>query len=307
MIEGGHLKSKDIPIWYSIYQRFPPIREPRHLSLTEGDIPKVYEPPKLLYDEDIIRQAYYEDIDDGEIIKLKNNDRKSRSQVFIEEYFKLKSKQKSPISHSKLFRLTLEHLQQHGHPIMFKIDAEQKYPEIEPQSDKTITSIDNKQSTDPVFTSDTFVTEWERNNQEGYFPLSKNTYQYRRLQPQRTQTSFGDQTVSYSGVVHRRTDGYVHSTVRGDEVKQIENPYMPGENVQPLVPPTYIQQNMLRHGKVHNVFTREQYEQDPFLRLQDRVKTLEYWKKPPTHTKVFRRKFKAKKFLVDIPGIYDKK
>jgi small subunit ribosomal protein S23 len=121
MIEGGHLKSTDIPIWYSIYKRFPPIREPRYLSLTEGDVPKAYEPPKLLYDEDIIRQAYYEDIDDGEIIKLKNNDRKSRSQIFIGEYFKLKSKQKSTISHSKLFRLTLEHLQQHGHPIMFKI------------------------------------------------------------------------------------------------------------------------------------------------------------------------------------------
>jgi small subunit ribosomal protein S23 len=121
MIEGGHLKSTDIPIWYSIYKRFPAIREPRYLSLTEGDVPKPYEPPKLLYDEDIIRQAYYEDIDDGEIIKLKNNDRKSRSQVFIDEYFKLKSKQKTHISHSKLFRLTLEYLQQNGHPIMFKI------------------------------------------------------------------------------------------------------------------------------------------------------------------------------------------
>lgn len=121
MIESGHVKSKNIPIWYSIYQRFPPIREPRYLSLTQGDLPKAYEPPKLLYDEDIIRQAYYEDIDDGEIIKLKNNERKSRSQVFIDEYFKLKSKQTSPMSHSKLFRLTLEHLQQHGHPIMFKL------------------------------------------------------------------------------------------------------------------------------------------------------------------------------------------
>ena len=150
-------------------------------------------------------------------------------------------------------------------------------------------------------------TEWERNRREGYFSLSKNTYQYRRLQPQRVQTSFGEEAVTDAGVVHRRVDGYVHSTVRGDEVKQTENPYMPGEPVQPLVPPTYIQQNMLRHGKVHNVFTREQYETDPFLRLQDRVKNLEYWKKPPTHAKVFRRKFRAKKFLVDIPGIYDKK
>lgn len=125
MIENGHIKSTNIPIWYSIYQRFPPVREPRYLSLTEGDIPRPSEPPKLLYDEDIIRQAYYEDVDDGEIIKLKNNERKSRSQMFIEEYFKLKSKQTSPISHTKLFRLTLEHLQQHGHPIMFKIGRRQ--------------------------------------------------------------------------------------------------------------------------------------------------------------------------------------
>ncbi|CAF2314318.1 unnamed protein product [Rotaria sp. Silwood2] len=329
MIEGGHLKSTDIPIWYSIYKRFPPIREPRYLSLTEGDIPKAYEPPKLLYDEDIIRHAYYEDVEDGEIIKLKNNNRKSRSQVFIDEYFKLKSKQKNPISHSKLFRLTLEHLQQHGHPIIFKLDtyvlilriftflgAEQKYPEIGPQSDETIGSIDNnnqqmqsnvQNTTDSIVNLDQLETEWELNNKEGYFPLGKNTHQYRRLQPHRTQTSFGEETFSDSNVTYRRTDGFVHSTVRGDEVKQKENPYMPGENVQPLVPPTFIQQNMLRHGKVHNVFTHEQYEKDPFLRLQDRVQNLEYWRQPPIHNKVFKRKFKAKKFLVDIPGIYDKK
>ena len=152
-----------------------------------------------------------------------------------------------------------------------------------------------------------FETRWDRNRKEGYFLLGKNTYQYRHLQPHRKQTSFGEEAIVDSDVVHRRTDGYIHSTVRGDEVKQIENPYMPGESVQPLVPPTYIQQSMLRHGKVHNVFTREQYEQDPFLRLQDRVQTLEYWKKPSTHNKVFRRRFKAKKFLVDKPGIYDKK
>jgi hypothetical protein len=160
---------------------------------------------------------------------------------------------------------------------------------------------------DSALNPNTFETEWERNKKEGYFPLSKNTYQYRRLQPHRIQTSFGEQPISDSGVTYRRTDGYVHSTVRGDEVKQIENAYMPGENVQPLVTPTFIQQNMLRHGKVHNVFSREQFEEDPFLRLQDRVKNLESWKKPPIHNKVFRRKFKAKKFLVDIPGIYDKK
>ncbi|CAF1465716.1 unnamed protein product [Rotaria magnacalcarata] len=315
MVEGGHLKGPEIPIWYSIYKRFPPVREPRFLSLTEGDIPKPYEPPKLLFDEDIIRKDYYEDVEDGEIIKLKNNDRKSRSQVFIDEYFKLKSKQKDFMPHRQLFRLTLEYLQQHGHPIMFKIGAEQKYPEIRLQSDETSQSIDNnnqqlqsnvKHKSDSIPNLGEFVTEWERDNTEGYFPLGKNTYQYRRLQPHRTQTSFGEETLSDSDVTYRRTDGYVHSTVRGDEVKQKENPYMPGENIQPLSPPSFLQQNMLRHGKVHNVFTHTQYEQDPFLRLQDRVKNLEYWKKPPIHTKVFRRKFKAKKFLVDIPGIYEK-
>lgn len=164
-----------------------------------------------------------------------------------------------------------------------------------------------KQTTDSTPNTDEFITGWERNNKEGYISLSKNIYQYHHLQPHRTQTSFGEETTRDSNVVYRRVDGYVHSTVRGDEVKQKENPYMPGENVQPLTPPTFIQQNMLRHGKVHNVFTHEQYEKDPFLRLQDRVNNLEYWKKPPMHTKVFRRKFKAKKFLVDKPGIYDKK
>lgn len=124
MVESGHLKGTDIPLWYAVYKRFPPVREPRYLSLTEGDLPTPYEPPKILYDEDIIRQAYYEDVDDGEIIKLKNNDRKTRSQVFIDEYFKLKAKQEKSLPHSKLFRLTLEHLQQHGHPIMLKISMQ---------------------------------------------------------------------------------------------------------------------------------------------------------------------------------------
>ena len=308
MVESGHLKVTDVPVWYSIYKRFPPIREPRYRALTEGDIPKPYEPAKLLYAEDVIRQAYYEDIDDGEIIKLKNNDRKSRSQVFIDEYFLLKSKQSTPTAHSKLFRLTLEHLQQSGHPIMFKLGAEKKYPELgaEPEQVSAPNRL-GESSTAAVLDPSSSETEWERNHKEGYYPLSKNTYQYRRLQPQRTQTSFGEKARADSRVVHRRTDGYVHSTVLGDEVRQIDNAYMPGENVQPLVAPAFLQQNMLRHGKVHNVFSREQYETDPFLRLQDRVKSLESWKKPPTHTKVFKRKFLAKKFLVDIPGIYDKK
>lgn len=316
MVEGGHLKSADIPIWYAIYKRFPPVREPRYLTLTEGDVPKAYEPPKILYDEDVVRQAYYEDVDDGEIIKLKNNDRKARSQVFIDEYFLLKAKQKTPVSHLKLFRQTLEHLQQHGHPIMFRMEMENKYPELEAQSSDSLaaaevntrrtTPTDGEQN-DAALDKDSHETDWERNQAEGHFPLSKNTYQYRRLQPQRIQTSFGERAVVDSNVVHRRTDGYMHSTVRGDEVKQTENPYMPGERVQPLTPPSFIQQNMLRHGKVHNVFTREQHEQDPFLRLQDRVKNVDHWKKPPVHDKVYTRKFRAKKFLVDIPGIYDKK
>lgn len=151
------------------------------------------------------------------------------------------------------------------------------------------------------------ITEWERDRTEGRLDLGPNIYQYRRLQPHRTQSSLGEAAVFDGGVTHRRVDGYVHSTVVGDQVKQIENPYMPGEKLQPLIPPTYIKQSLLRHGKVHNVFTPAQYETDPFLRLQDRVKTYELWKKPPTHTKVYRRKFSAKKFLVDIPGIYDKK
>lgn len=120
LVDGGQLKSKNIPIWYDIYKRFPPAREPKYSAFNEGDTPPEYTPPKILYDEDTIRQAYYEDIDDGEIIKLKNNDRKSRSQIFIDEYFLLKSKQTSPTTHSTLFRSTLERLQQNGHPIMFK-------------------------------------------------------------------------------------------------------------------------------------------------------------------------------------------
>jgi hypothetical protein len=195
------------------------------------------------------------------------------------------------------------------------LGAETKYPELNAESDRlessseyaNIQKDDQQQHINAVLDEHSSETEWRRNQKEGYFPLSKNTYQYRRLQPQRTQTSFGNAALTDAGVVHRRTDGYVHSTVRGDEVKQIENSYMPGDTLQPLIPPSFIQQNMLRHGKVHNVFSPEQYEQDPFLRLQDRVKSLEFWKKPATHNKVVRRKFRAKKFLVDIPGIYEKK
>jgi hypothetical protein len=185
--------------------------------------------------------------------------------------------------------------------------AETKYAEVK-SAEKTTLNQSSSSPVDGSLLNENIVrTDWERDHHEGRFELSKNTYQYRRLQPQRARTSLGEATVKDGDVVYRRTDGYKHSTVLGDEVKQSENPYMPGINTQPLLPPTFIQQNMLRHGKVHNVFTREQYEKDPFLRLHDRVRNLQYWKKPPIHTKVFRRKFSAKKFLVDIPGIYDKK
>lgn len=181
--------------------------------------------------------------------------------------------------------------------------AENKYVSSESEASTQSTQKENS----AILDENSNATEWERNLKEGYFPLSKNTLQYRRLQPQRIQTTLGEKAIYDGNVTHRRVDGYVHSTVVGDQIRQVDNPYMPGDKVQPLVPPTFVKQRLLPHGKVHNVFTQQQYETDPYLRLQDRVKSLELWKKPPSHTKAYRRKFRAKSFLVDIPGIYDKK
>ncbi|CAF0783970.1 unnamed protein product [Didymodactylos carnosus] len=305
LIEGGQMKPNDRPLWLDVYKHYPPHREPRYLSLTEGNTPSSYDPPKLLYEEDKIRAQYYSDVDDNEIIKLQStNNRKTRSQIFIEQYSQLK--QQGISGHKNLFRLTLEAMQQNGHPIMFKLNVESKYDEDEQQSLVQDTLSSTNKNLNLVDAEHDVKTEWERNKEEGFFPLGSTTYQYRRLQPTRQQTTIQQEAVSDGNVTYRRPDLYKHSTVEGDLVEQLENPFMPGEPIQPLAPMKLAHKNLNLHGPRRNIFDRTEYEKDPFLRLQDKAKEAEIWKRPLQHTTVKKRKFAAKRFLVDIPDIYDK-
>ena len=64
LLERKAMKEEAKPLWYDIYEAFPPKYEPRfdrHLTNfgTGSNVAKLPPPPKIFYEEDKIRAKYY--------------------------------------------------------------------------------------------------------------------------------------------------------------------------------------------------------------------------------------------------------
>eukprot|EP00088_Acartia_fossae_P002054 TRINITY_DN10810_c0_g1_i1.p1 TRINITY_DN10810_c0_g1~~TRINITY_DN10810_c0_g1_i1.p1 ORF type:complete len:163 (-),score=13.58 TRINITY_DN10810_c0_g1_i1:155-643(-) len=80
---SGAIRPEQIPLWYDVYEAFPPKYEPR------WDRPHSTQPAKkILYQEDIVRARFYEVFGRQEVIDL-NTTGKLKSQIFIDKYMTL--------------------------------------------------------------------------------------------------------------------------------------------------------------------------------------------------------------------------
>ena len=82
LIKSGAIKSEQIPLWYSVYEAFPPKYEPRYDRIDEKPV------RKILYQEDVVRAKYYKTYGNWEVVNL-FSDEKPTSQIFLEKYIQL--------------------------------------------------------------------------------------------------------------------------------------------------------------------------------------------------------------------------
>ena len=137
LYQSGAAKHDTRPIWFDIYEAFPPKYEPRwdrhQLPYgTGGNVAKLGPPRKILYKEDLIRAQFFKvfggehqeflpgEVNDNkrkiqQTYNLFNNDTDNIAQQFINKYYELE--QTSSVTSSSernLFRETVEALELEG-------------------------------------------------------------------------------------------------------------------------------------------------------------------------------------------------
>ena len=189
LYKSGASKFENRPIWFDVYEAFPPKYEPRwdrhQLSYgTGGNVAKMSPPRNILYKEDIIRAQFFKVFggDDQELLpgetlhktkKLKHtynlfdNNSDNIAQTFVNKYLELE--QTSPVGKSasgddrNLFRETVEALELEGINLLnpAKPDVVQEQETIEEEI---------KQEEVPKFKRpslrEIFQMESERNNED---------------------------------------------------------------------------------------------------------------------------------------------
>ncbi|XP_036609536.1 28S ribosomal protein S23, mitochondrial isoform X2 [Trichosurus vulpecula] len=91
LMRAGVMKEK--PLWYDVYEAFPPLKEPvfRRTRQRYGKAKALV--PEVLYQEDRIRAKYYSVYGSGpRIFDLSNPNFKSSCQRFVEKYIELQKK-----------------------------------------------------------------------------------------------------------------------------------------------------------------------------------------------------------------------
>ncbi|XP_043290101.1 28S ribosomal protein S23, mitochondrial [Venturia canescens] len=100
LLRGGAMAKEDCPLWYVIYEAFPPKVEPR-FDRPVANIPV----REILYKEDLIRAKFQKDYKKFLNTSLVNTKNKSRTQKFISIYEEL---EKSGIPEEELYTRATE-------------------------------------------------------------------------------------------------------------------------------------------------------------------------------------------------------
>ncbi|GAA6214272.1 28S ribosomal protein S23, mitochondrial [Lates japonicus] len=106
LMRSGVIKPTEKPIWYDVYQTFPPKREPLYVKPhTRLGTKKQDNVPEIFYREDEVRAKFYEQYVAGSRpIDLSKSDFVSTCQRFVDKYTELK--RHSKLNDSALFEET---------------------------------------------------------------------------------------------------------------------------------------------------------------------------------------------------------
>ncbi|XP_067364675.1 28S ribosomal protein S23, mitochondrial isoform X2 [Channa argus] len=114
LMRSGVIKPTEKPIWYDVYEAFPPKRAPLHVKPhTRPSIKKEETVPKIFYREDEVRAKFYEQYGTGpRPLDLSKPSFVSTCQRFLDKYMELKSQ--SELDDSALFEETGKALLREG-------------------------------------------------------------------------------------------------------------------------------------------------------------------------------------------------
>lgn len=114
LMRSGVIKPSEKPIWYDVYEAFPPKRDPRHVKPhTRPDTKKRDTVPEIFYREDEVRARFYEQYGTGSRpLDLSKSNFVSTCQRFVEKYAELKNN--SEMDDSALFEETGKALLKEG-------------------------------------------------------------------------------------------------------------------------------------------------------------------------------------------------
>jgi len=80
LYKSGAIKQEQLPLWYPIYEAFPPKYEPRWDRQSEVK-PLV----KIIYTEDVVRAKFYRQFGEWELVDL-FSEKPPTSQLFVDKY-----------------------------------------------------------------------------------------------------------------------------------------------------------------------------------------------------------------------------
>ncbi|XP_033748100.1 probable 28S ribosomal protein S23, mitochondrial [Pecten maximus] len=106
LIRAGGLPESEKPLWYDVYAAFPPAVEP----LYNRPVP-TKRIRSILYPEDLVRARYYKEIYDTDLVDMKNEQKPTTSQRFVDKYFELR---KTDCNNPDLFAATVDALRDDG-------------------------------------------------------------------------------------------------------------------------------------------------------------------------------------------------
>ncbi|XP_027234080.2 small ribosomal subunit protein mS23 [Penaeus vannamei] len=155
LLKSGAIKASEKPLWYEVYEAFPPKYEPRFdRPVQEKKI------RQILYTEDVIRAKFYKAHGSpGTITLSEHSVRPTISQVFIKEYEKLRDEGKVP--EEKLMEETALALEAHGIYLDRSRAPPKPEPEEQPAVETQTTEPESKLLKDKVRLSDIFKESQE--------------------------------------------------------------------------------------------------------------------------------------------------
>ncbi|XP_057694648.1 28S ribosomal protein S23, mitochondrial [Corythoichthys intestinalis] len=114
LMRSGVIKETEKPIWYDVYEAFPPKRQPLYVKpYTRPRVKKLDPVPAIFYTEDKVRAKFYEQYGMGSRpFDLSKSSFVSTCQRFVDKYAELKSQ--SEMEDSVLFEETAKALLAEG-------------------------------------------------------------------------------------------------------------------------------------------------------------------------------------------------